>query len=104
MKGSSLGVAKSILDEAQRGVYFHCYRHSISLAASDTIKETKLTRDTLDMTHEITNFIKYSPTCEAVFQELKENIEMLTGCCSPGIRVLCPTTVISLFLVHLIVV
>ena len=43
------------------------------------------------MTHEITKLIKYSPRREAVFRELKEGIEMSTGCHSPGIRVLCPT-------------
>lgn len=91
MRGARSGVAKRILDEEPRAVYTHCYGHSINLAASDAVKQTKLMRDALDMTHEITKLIKYSPRREAVFRDLKEENEMSTGCHSPGIRVLCPT-------------
>ena len=91
MRGARSGVAKRILDEEPRAVYTHCYGHSINLAASDAVKQTKLMRDALDMTHEITKLIKYSPRREAVFRELKQGNEMSTGSHSPGIRVLCPT-------------
>lgn len=84
-------MAKRILDEEPRAVCTQCYGHSINLAASDAVKQTKLMRDALDMTHEITKLIKYFPRREAVFRDLKEENEMSTGCHSPGIRVLCPT-------------
>ena len=91
MKGARSGVAKRILDEEPRAVYMHYYGHSINLAASDAVRQTKLMRDSLETAHEITKLIKFSPWREAVFQELKERNEMLTECHSPGVRVLCPT-------------
>ena len=66
MRGAKSGVVKRILDEEPRAVYTHCYGHSINLAASDAVKQTKLMRDALDMTHDITKLIKYSPRREAV--------------------------------------
>ena len=48
-------------------------------------------RDSLEIAHEITKLIKFSPRHEAVFRELKERNEMLTEYYSPGVRVLCPT-------------
>ena len=91
MKGARSGVAKRILDEEPTAVYMHYYGHSINLAASDAVRQTKLMRDSLETAHEITKLIKFSPWREAVFQELKERNEMLTECHSPGVRVLCPT-------------
>ena len=67
MRGARSGVAKNILDEEQRAVYLHCYGNSINLAASDAVKQTKLMRDALAMTHKITKLVKYSPTPEALF-------------------------------------
>ena len=90
MRGARSGVAKRILDEEPRAVYTHCYGHSINLAASDAVKQTKVMRDALDMTHEITKLIKYSPRWKAIFRDLKQGSEMSAGSHSPGIRVLCP--------------
>ena len=58
-------VAKSIMDEEPRAVYTHCYGHSLNLAASDAIRNSKLMKDALDTTHEITKLIKFSPRREA---------------------------------------
>ena len=85
MKGARSGVAKRILDEEPRAVYMHYYGHSINLAASDAVRQTKLMRDSLEIAHEITKLIKFSPRREAVFRELKERNEMLTECHSPGV-------------------
>ena len=87
MRGARSGVAKRILDEEPRAVYTHCYGHSINLAASDAVKQTKVMRDALDMTHEITKLIKYSPRREGVFRDLKQGSEMSAGShsYSPGI-------------------
>ena len=49
MKGSKAGVPKQISDLEPRAVYTHCYDHSLNLAASDTLKESKL-KDALDTT------------------------------------------------------
>ena len=88
MKGAKSGVAKQIRDLESRAVYTHCYGHSLNLAASDTLKESKFMQDALDTTHEITKLIKYSPRRDGLFQKLKENM-LCTSC--PGIRILCPT-------------
>ena len=41
MRGIRNGVAKLIQDEEPRGVFTHCYGHSLSLAAKDTIQGCK---------------------------------------------------------------
>ena len=85
------GVAKLIQDEEPRGVFTHCYGHSLSLAAKDTIQGCKTLKNSLEITHEITKLVKYSPRRESIFNEIKEEMkeEMEPG--SPGIRTLCPT-------------
>jgi len=87
MRGVRNGVAKLIQDEEPRGVFTHCYGHSLSLAAKDTIQGCKTFKNSLEITHEITKLVKYSPRRESLFNEIKEEIE--PG--SPGIRTLCPT-------------
>ena len=88
MKGSKSGVAKRISDLEPRAVYTHCYGHSLNLAASDTLKESKLMKDALDTTYEITKLIKYSPRRDDIFRKLKEDMPSSS---TPGIRILCPT-------------
>ena len=88
MSGRRNGVAKQISELEPRAIFTHCYGHALNLAASDTIKQSKIMKDALDTTHEITKLIKYSPRREAIFKDLKEAIP---GESNPGIRVLCPT-------------
>ena len=40
---------------------YHCYRHSLNLAMCEAMKNAKVCRDALDVTHEICKFIKSSP-------------------------------------------
>ena len=47
MKGQRNGVAKQISQIEPREVSPHCYGHFINLAASDTLKESKLMQDAL---------------------------------------------------------
>ena len=91
MKGSKSGIAVRICKEEPRAIYTHCYGHSINLAASDAIRSSKIMKDALDITFEITKLIKYSPRREAVFREVKESHDFSTGSHSAGIRILCPT-------------
>ena len=69
-------------------MYTHCYGHALNLAAGDTLKQSKLMKDALETTREITKLIKYSPRRDGIFQRLKET---LPAGSTPGIRVLCPT-------------
>ena len=39
--------------EEPRALYTHCYGHSLNLAMCGTIKQCRLTRDTMDVTNEI---------------------------------------------------
>ena len=91
MRGIRSGVAKQILDEEPRAVYTHCYGHSINLAMNDSIKACKPVKNSLEVTHEVTKLIKYSPRREAIFQDLKDTHDLAVGHHTPGIRVLCPT-------------
>ena len=54
---SKRGAAKRISDLEPRAVYTHCYGHALYLAAADTLKQSKLMKDTLDTTREITKLI-----------------------------------------------
>ena len=67
MSGARTGVAKRIMDEEPRAVFTHCYGHSLNLAASDTMKKSKLMKNALDTTHEITKLIMFSPRRDAIF-------------------------------------
>ena len=87
MAGLKSGVAKQIQDIEPRAVFTHGYGHSLNLACGDTIKTSKLLKDALDTTHEITKLIKKSPRRNAIFDRLRE--EMISD--APGIRVLFPT-------------
>lgn len=64
-----------------------CYEHSVSLAICDNIKQSRLTRNTLDTTFEISKLIKVSPKHQRIFEKLKAELSPY----SPGIHVLCPT-------------
>ena len=88
MSGIKSGIAERIRKIEPRSLFTHCHGHSLSLAASDMIKQVKLLKDSLGVTHEITKLIKYSPRREGIFQRLKENLPSYS---KTGITVLCPT-------------
>lgn len=91
MSGTRTGVAKRISDEEPRAVFTHCYGHSLNLAASDTVKKSKLLKQALETAQEITKLIKFSPRRDAVFKRLKAENESMLENKTIGIRVLCPT-------------
>ena len=90
MCGIKNGVAKQIMDLEPRALYTHCYGHSLNLATSDVVKQSKILQDALDTTNEITKLIKLSPRRDNIFQGLKATMSA-ADTSSPGIRVLCPT-------------
>ncbi len=87
MCGSKNGVATPIAKEEPRALYTHCYGHSLNLACSDTIKQSKIIRNSLDSVIEITKLVKKSPRHGSTLLDLKQKLSVE----SPGIRVLCPT-------------
>ena len=88
MSGSRSGVAKRISELEPKAIFTHCYGHILNLAASNTLKKSKVMKNALELTHEITKLIKCFPRREGIFQKLKGTI-LSSG--SPGIRILCPT-------------
>ena len=87
MSGLRSGVATRIQQMESRAIYTHCYGHSLNLAAGDTIKSSTVMKKALDITLEMSKLIKFSPKRDALFQNLK--VELQPEC--PGMRVLCPT-------------
>lgn len=87
MAGRKNGVAAQILSLESRATYTHCYGHALNLAASDTIKQNNILRDTLDAAFEISKLLKYSPKRDAMFSRLKDDLAPSTS----GFRTLCPT-------------
>ena len=60
-----------IADKKPHAIFTHCYGHSLSFAVSDTVENSRLMRNALDTTHEITNLIKFSPQHEAILEIYK---------------------------------
>ncbi len=87
MSGRRSGLAKKIMDEQPLAFYTHCYGHSLNLAVSDLIKNSSTMKRVLDIAHEITKLVKYSPRRESLFRDIKDELSPS----SPGIRVMCPT-------------
>lgn len=88
MSSSKRGVAKRICDLKPQAVYTHCYGYAVNLATGNTLKQSKLMKEALETTQEITKLMKYSPRRYGIFQRLKETLSVGS---TPGIRVLCPT-------------
>ena len=87
MTGARCGMA-TLIQAKQPNVYFtHCYGHSLNLTVSDTMKKLATMKRALDIIHEITKVVKYSPRRDSLFQQLRD--EMAPGNCD--VWVLCPT-------------
>ena len=84
MSRARTGVVKGIMDEEPCAVFTHCYGHSLNLAASDTVKKSKLMKNALDTTYKITKLIKFSPRCDAIFHDLKENSDIASDSHTAG--------------------
>ena len=72
MKGKKSGVAKQIKEIEEKALFTHCYTHSLNLAVGDAIKNSKVMKDALETTHEITKLIKKSPKRDAKLDAIKK--------------------------------
>ena len=61
MTGSDSGVVVQIKKEEKQALYSHCYRHLLNLAVGGAMKGSKVLKDTIDTTFELTKIIKKSP-------------------------------------------
>ena len=76
--GSRNGVATHILTRETRALYTHCYRHDLNFAMCDIIEQCKLTRDAIDVTHEISKLVKFSPKQNAQFDQLTQSCRQIS--------------------------
>ena len=67
MSGSRNGVATQIAREENRALYVHCFGHALNLAVADTVKQSKVCRDALEIALEVTKLVKFSPKRNAAF-------------------------------------
>ena len=88
MSGSKSGVKTQLLKEEKRALYVHCYGHVLSLCVCDIIKNIPLLRSCMDITHEISKLLQYSPKRANQFKDIQVN-----NMCdeTAGFRILCPT-------------
>lgn len=80
MSGSRNGAATQISREEKCVFYIHCFGHAFNLAVADTIKRSKVCRDALETTLEITKLVKLSPKRNATFDRIKTIATSCTCC------------------------
>ena len=92
MSGARNGVAAKITAIEPRAVYIHCAGHTLNLALQDSAQLVTIIRDTLDLTRELINFIKYSPKRSHIFEEIRNIIPLNDQITVElSLRPLCPT-------------
>ena len=87
MMGTRSGVAKQLSDEENCAVFLYCYNHAFNLAVGDSVRNSKLLKNALEITFEVSKLVKDSPKRDVMFEKLKDKLAPGT----PGFRVLCPT-------------
>ena len=88
MSGIKSGVAAQLCAEEKRALFTHCYCHALNLAIGDTIKQSKVCQNALEVAFEITRLVKFSPKRNIMFDKIRSECEEES---SIGIRTFCPT-------------
>jgi len=88
MSGAKSGVATQLCAEEKRALFTHCYCHALNLAIGDTIKQSKVCKNALEIAFEITKLVKFSPKRNVLFDKIRLQCEEES---SIGIRTFCPT-------------
>ena len=84
MCGIRSGVATQLSAKEPRALFTHCYGHSLDIATSDSIKNSKIVNNALDVTYKL---LKYLPHRKSLFDKIKKDVCPGTT----GFRILCPT-------------
>ena len=69
--GSKNCVAIRLLADEPRALLTHCYGHALNLAVADTIKQSKVCSDALDIAFGVSKLIRFSPKRNAAFNRIK---------------------------------
>ena len=91
MSGSKNGVARQIQARESCAVLTHCYGHALNLAVGDTMKQSRLCRDSMDTAFEICKLIRFSLKRNAAFDRIKVEVPADKDSYTMGIRAFCPT-------------
>ena len=78
----------SVLDEQPKAIYTHYYGHSLNLACSDTIRQSKIIKNAFNTANKIVNLVKKIPSSRC-FVGSPERRAVITF--TWYIRSLCPT-------------
>ena len=73
-------VATNIKSDEPRAVFTHFYGHCINIAASGSMNTSRIMKDALEITHEITRLIKYSPKPDAKLKQIRKSSEGQLQC------------------------
>ena len=57
MMGTRSGVAKQLSDEENCAMFLHCYGHALNLAVGDSVRNSKLLKDALEITFEVSKLV-----------------------------------------------
>ena len=87
MSGKRNGLKTLILEKNPKASYVHCYAHSLQLAVQDSVRQSHVMNDVLDLCSEVAKLIRNSTKRTAALNKLKEEIQEP----SIGIRAICPT-------------
>ena len=68
----------------------HCYGHALNLAVGQTVKQSKICCEALEVAFEITKLVKFSPKRNTLFNKIKADVAEEDSS-SAGIRTFCPT-------------
>jgi hypothetical protein len=58
MSGSKNGVAAKLLIKEKHAIYTHCYGHALNLAVGNTMKQSKVCCEALELGFEVSKLIK----------------------------------------------
>ncbi|XP_043193723.1 zinc finger MYM-type protein 1-like [Amphibalanus amphitrite] len=87
MQGKLKGVATRISQECPAALHVHCLAHCTNLVLQEAVRKNKMIRNALDITNELTSFVRNSPKTAALLRRLALGTESGTG----SLRPLCPT-------------
>ena len=92
MSGCRSGVAARLLADEKHVIYTHCYAHALNLAVGDTLKQSQICCEALEVAFEIAKLIKFSPKRKfnAAFDRIKaeDDNDLISRV---AIRSFCPT-------------
>ena len=71
-----------------KALFTHCYGRTLDLAACDSIKNSKIVKNALDITYKVCKLLKYLPHRDSLFDKIIKK-DVCPG--TTGFHVLCPT-------------